>query len=133
MSYMLDTNTVGFLIRGHPAVLQRVTQTPPGMLSISAVTKGEIMFGLHRRPTARALHTAVTEFLRRVEVHPWDSDVADTYGAMRAELQRLGRSLGPFDMLIGAHALFLGIVLVSNEQGFRSVPSLNLEDWTSDS
>ena len=107
MSYMLDTNTVGFLIRGHPAVLKRVTQTPPDSLSISAVTKGEIMFGLYRRPTARALHTAIAEFLRRVEVHPWDSDIADCYGAVRAELERLGKTLGPLDMLIGAHAVFL--------------------------
>jgi len=90
------------------------------------------MFGLDRRPTARILHRAVTEFLRRVEVHPWDSDIADAYGAMRAELQRLGKSLGPLDMLIGAHALFLGAVLVSNDQGFRTVPGLNLEDWTRD-
>ena len=97
---------------------------------ISAVTKGEIAFGLKRRPADQALCTVVTEFLRRVDVLPWDSEVTDTYRAMRAELERLGKTLGALDMMIGAHALSLGAVLISNEQAFRSVPGLNLEDWT---
>jgi len=128
--YMLDTNMVGFLIRGRSAVLRRVTEAPPGTLCISAVTKGEIVFGLNRRPVGQLLRTAVTEFLRRVDVLRWDSEVADTYGAVRAELERLGKGLGALDMMIGAHALSLGAVLVTNDQAFRSVPGLDLEDWT---
>jgi tRNA(fMet)-specific endonuclease VapC len=128
--YMLDTNMVGFLIRGRSAVLRRVTEAPPGTLCISAVTKGEIVFGLNRRPVGQLLRTAVTEFLRRVDVLRWDSEVADTYGAVRAELERLGKGLGALDMMIGSHALSLGAVLVTNDQTFRSVPGLDLEDWT---
>jgi len=131
--YMLDTNMMGFLIRGRLAVLRRVTEAPPGALCISTVTKGEIIFGLNRRPANRLLHTAVTEFLRRVDVLAWDNGAADTYGAMRAELERLGKTLGALDMMIGAHALSLGAVLVTNDRAFRSVPGLELEDWTQNS
>jgi len=49
-------------------------------------------------------------------VLPWDSEVTDTYRAMRAELERLGKTLGALDMMIGAHALSLGAVLISNEK-----------------
>ena len=129
--YMLDTNMVGFLIRGRPAVLRRVTEAPPGALCISAVTKGEIAFGLNRRPAdQQLLRTAVTEFLRRVDVLPWDNEVANAYGVVRAELERLGKGLGALDMMIGVHALSLGAVLVTNDQAFRAVPGLSLEDWT---
>ena len=128
--YMLDTNMVGFLIRGRSAVLKRVTEAPPGALCISAVTKGEIAFGLNRRPADQLLRTAVTEFLRRVDVLPWDNEVANTYGVVRAELERLGNGLGALDMMIGVHALSLGAVLVTNDQAFRAVPGLSLEDWT---
>jgi tRNA(fMet)-specific endonuclease VapC len=128
--YMLDTNMVGFLIRGQSAVLKRVTDAPPGALCISAVTRGEIMFGLNRRPARQFLLAAVTEFLRRVDVLPWNSEVADTYGVVRAELERIGKALGALDMMIGAHALCLGAVLVTNDQAFRAVANLNLEDWT---
>src|SRR6516225_2044407 len=102
--YMLDTNMVGFLIRGRPGVLRRVTEAPPGALCISAVT----------------------EFLRRVDVLPWDNEVANTYGVVRAELERLGNGLGALDMMIGVHALSLGAVLVTNDQAFRAVPGLSL-------
>jgi len=128
--YMLDTNMVGFLIRGRPGVLRRVTEAPPGALCISAVTKGEIAFGLNRRPADQLLRTAVTEFLRRVDVLPWDNEVANAYGVVRAELERLGKGLGALDMMIGVHALSLGAVLVTNDQAFRAVPGLSLEDWT---
>jgi len=48
-------------------------------------------------------------------------------------LERLGKTLGALDMMIGAHALSLGAVLVTNDQSFRSVPDLELEDWTQNS
>jgi len=50
------------------------------------------------------LHTAVGEFLRRVDVLPWDSEVAERYGATRAAMERQGKTLGPLDLLIASHA-----------------------------
>jgi tRNA(fMet)-specific endonuclease VapC len=88
------------------------------------------MFGLSRRAPSPLLRTAVTEFLRHVDSLPWGTEVADTYGILRAELERVGKLLGPLDMMIGAHALSLGAVLVTNDQAFRAVPNLKLEDWT---
>jgi tRNA(fMet)-specific endonuclease VapC len=52
---------------------------------------------------------------------------------MRAELERIGKGLGALDMMIGAHALIFKAVLVTNDQAFRSVPGLDLEDWTQNS
>jgi predicted nucleic acid-binding protein len=51
---------------------------------ISAITAGELAFGLAKRPEAVALKAALDEFLRRVEVLPWDKAVAQTYGTLRA-------------------------------------------------
>jgi tRNA(fMet)-specific endonuclease VapC len=76
--YMLDTNVVGFLIRGRSAVLRRVTEASPSPLCICTVTKGEGVFGSSEGPAGQFLRAAVTEFLRRVDVLPWDSEVADT-------------------------------------------------------
>ena len=35
------------------------------------------------------------------------------------------------DLWIAAAALVLGAVLVTNDQGFKHVPGLTVEDWTS--
>ena len=96
---------------------------------ISAITAGELAFGLAKRPQAVALGEAVNEFLRRVEVMPWDDAVAQTYGALRAELQKNGRPLAALDLQIAAHALHLKATLVSNDKAFAQAGGLAVEDW----
>ena len=130
--YMLDTNTVSHLIREHPGVVRRVLAIPMAAVCISSITEGELLFGLARRPEAKRLHTAVREFLRRVDVLPWDSDVAVRYGAARAALERQGKTLGPLDLLIASHGLHAGAVLVTNDRAFAQVDGLRVEDWTAD-
>jgi len=130
--YMLDTNTVSHFIREHPAVVRRVLAVPMAAVCISSITEGELLFGLARRPEAKRLHTAVREFLRRVDVLPWDSDVAERYGGTRAALEQQGKTLGPLDLLIASHGLHAGAVLVTNDRAFAQVDGLRVEDWTAD-
>ena len=128
--YMLDTNTVSNLIKRHPLVAHRLVSVPMASLCISVITEGELLFGLARRPEAQRLHLAVRELLRRVDVLPWDRDVAERYGVVRAELEPRGKPLAPMDLQIAAHALCVGAVLVTNDRVFRQVLGLQIEDWT---
>ena len=130
MRYMLDTNAVSHLIKAHPVLVKRVTAAPMAALCISAITEGELLFGLAKRPAARQLHAAVTEFLKRVDVVPWDSSAAEHYGTLRASMEAQGKPLAPLDMLIGAHAVSVGAVLVTNDRAFQSIRDLQVEDWT---
>ena len=93
--YMLDTNTVSHLLRAHPSVARRVVAVPMASLCISAITEGELLFGLAKRPAAKQLHVAVREFLRRVDGLPWDSAAAALYGTVRADMSRQGKILAP--------------------------------------
>ncbi|MDO8787607.1 MAG: type II toxin-antitoxin system VapC family toxin [Sulfuritalea sp.] len=127
---MLDTNTVSYLLKAHPKVARRVAAAPMAFLCISAITEGELLFGLARRPDAKRLHRAVRELLRRVDVLPWDSTVAERYGAVRADMERRGKILAPLDLLIATHALSAGAVLVTNDRAFAKVADLEVEDWT---
>jgi tRNA(fMet)-specific endonuclease VapC len=128
--YMLDTNTVSHLLHGHPYVAKHILEVPMAALCISAITQGELLFGLAKRPAARALHLAVREFLRRVDVLPWDGEAAESYGSVRAQMSKVGKVLAPLDMLIAAHALSQAHVLVTNDQAFQQVSALQVADWT---
>ncbi len=128
--YMLDTNTISHLLKQHPNVVRHVLALPMASLCISAITEGELLFGLAKRPEAKRLQLAVKEFLRRVEVLPWDSTVSQQYGSVRAELASQGRTLAPLDLLIASHALSINATLVTNDQAFTQVPHLHLVDWT---
>lgn len=128
---MLDTNTVSYLLKGHPAVVRRVVETPMSALCISAITEGELLFGLVKRPEAKRLQVAVQEFLRRVDVLPWNNAIADFYGISRVDLEKQGKTLAPLDLLIASHALGTDAVLVSSDKAFSQLASLNIEDWAS--
>ncbi len=128
--YMLDTNTVSHLIKGHPAAARRVVDVPMASLCVSSITQGELLFGLAKRPGAKRLHVVVREFLLRVDVLSWDGAVAERYGGVRADMERQGKILGPLDLLIAAHTLAAGAVLVTNDRAFGLVAGLPIEDWT---
>jgi len=128
--YMLDTNTVSHLLREHPVVTKRIVAVPMASLCISAITEGELLFGLAKRPVAKRLHVAVREFLRRVDVLPWDNSTAEHYGVVRADMERRGRILASLDLLIATHALSVDAVLVTNDRAFSQMADLKVEDWT---
>jgi tRNA(fMet)-specific endonuclease VapC len=130
MRYMLDTNTVSSLIKEHPVVSKRIASLPMDRLCLSVISEGELLYGLAKKQDAKKLHRVVQEFLRRVDVLVWNSDVAEHYGFLRAELEGAGNVLGPLDMQIAAHAYQVGAILVSNDQAFKRVRKLKVEDWT---
>jgi tRNA(fMet)-specific endonuclease VapC len=129
--YLLDTNTASYIIRGNvPAVRRRLVRVPMAQVAISTVTEGELRYGVARRPDATRLQTIVHEFLLRLTILPWDSHAARQYGQLRAMLEREGQPMGNLDMMIGAQALASGLILVSNDQAFKRIKKLRVEDWT---
>ena len=129
--YLLDTNTARYIINGSvPEVRRRLVRVPMAQVFISAVTEGELRYGMARRPGATKLERIIEEFLLRVTVLPWDSDAAKQYGHLRADLERLGQPVGNLDMMIGAHALAAGAILVTNDRAFSRIKKLKAEDWT---
>jgi tRNA(fMet)-specific endonuclease VapC len=129
--YMLDTNMASYVIKGNiPRVRERLLKVAMAEVAVSAVTEGELRFGVARRPEAVRLKTAVEEFLLRVDVLPWDSETARRYGPVRAALEREGEPMGNLDMMIAAHALAAQTVLVTSDRIFRRVKGLKIEDWS---
>ncbi len=128
--YLLDTNTVSFMLKGNLPVRRRVMEVGMAQLAISTVTEGELLYGAARLPDATRLHAVIEDFFLRVAILPWDSDAARQYGQLRAWLERKGHSLGSLDTMIAAHALVVGAVLVTNDRAFSRIKKLEVEDWT---
>lgn len=129
---MLDTNTAGYIIKGRPATVQtHLRHVPIATLCISSITHAELLRGVAKKPDAKHLSLAVREFLLRVETLPWDVDAAEAYAQLRTACEKEGKALGAMDMLIAAHCVAVGAVLVTNDQAFYQLENyLKLEDWT---
>jgi tRNA(fMet)-specific endonuclease VapC len=129
--YLLDTNIASCVIKGNsPAVDRRLVKVAMAELAVSAVTEGELRFGAARLPQAVRWHAMIEDFFLRVAVLPWDSDAAQQYGQLRAALEREGQPMGNLDAMIGAHALALDVVLVTNDHVFARIKKLKVVDWT---
>lgn len=129
--YLLDTNIASHVIRGdRPEVSKRLASLPMEELAISAVTEGALLYGLARRNYPVTLSERVRQFLLRVDVLAWDRDVTRTYADLRASCEAKGVSLAPLDMMIAAHAVAAGAVLVTRDKAFSRVPDpLKAENW----
>lgn len=133
MLYLLDTDTCSYLIRGHsPQIENRLADLAPNDRCISVITRAELLYGLKRLPPSHRLHTAVRRFLRMVSVLPWDEDAADFYAEIRYQLVSSGQPIGELDMMIAAHALAAGAVLVTdNLRHYERIEQpLTLENWS---
>ncbi|MBA3697990.1 MAG: type II toxin-antitoxin system VapC family toxin [Planctomycetes bacterium] len=129
MTWLLDTNTVSFYLRGIPTVVQRVQGEKPADLAVSAITAFELRYGAMKRQSAK-LTAAVEGFLTFVTTLPFDGEVAARAGALKVALEKKGQPSGLPDLLIAAHALTLDLTLVSNNtKDFAHIPGLRLVDW----
>jgi tRNA(fMet)-specific endonuclease VapC len=129
--YLLDTNTVSYILKGNfPRVRDRLVRVPISEIGISVITEAELRFGLAKLPQAAKLGVVVEEFLRRIEILPWDSDAAQHYARQRAALEESGEPMGNLDLMIASQALALGAIVVTNDHVFRRVKDLRIEDWT---
>jgi tRNA(fMet)-specific endonuclease VapC len=133
--YLLDTNTAGYIVSGRsPSVRNRLRESLAGsVVAVSAITEAEIYYGLELKPEASRLRAAVEKLFEAIEVRAWDSTAARAYGRLRALLKAAGTPLEELDLLIAAHALALGAVLVSHDQAFHNVAAfVTVVDWATD-
>ena len=131
MRYLLDTNICIYIAKRKPeGVLTRFERLRPGDVGISIITYLELVYGAWNSQRAEA-NLAIIDRLRRIiPVQPLDVAVATHYGRLRTELERKGRPIGGYDLLIAAHALSLGLTLVTNNvREFARVEGLRIDNW----
>jgi tRNA(fMet)-specific endonuclease VapC len=130
--HLLDTDTASFIIKGRsPGVEAKLAAIPPDRVCVSAVTRAELMYGLKRLPPSHRLHVGVRQFFKIVQVLAWDADAADWYAEIRHQLTTAGQPIGEMDMMIAAHTISIGAVLVTNNTRHfeRIAAPLALANW----
>ncbi len=132
MLHMLDTDTVSYVIKGRPPAIEaKLALILPSMVCISVMTRAELLYGLKRLPADHRLHLAVRQFLKIVRILPWDAEAADWYADIRHQIMGSGQTIGELDMMIAAHSLSAGAVLVTNNiRHYQRIEApLILENW----
>ncbi len=131
MRYMLDTNICIYIIKRHPPqVLHRLEALTQGSAVMSVVTYAELRAGLEIQTANRAQdERALALLINRIPVLPFTETNAESFGVLRAAVRHRRRDT--MDQLIAAHAVSIGVTLVTNnETDFKDYPGLKVENWT---
>lgn len=129
MRYLLDSDTCIFALRDNLNVMRRLVDSPQSDWGISSLTAFELERGIAsglRHDIARQTEG----FIRAAQVFDFGQIQAKRAAEIELHLKRLGKVSGVVDILIAAHAVSLGLTLVTNNlKHFEHVPGLKLENW----
>lgn len=130
MRYLLDTNILIAMTKERPGLADRLAQCPASAILLSSVVVAEIEYGIAKSARREHNRRIFDVLLAGFAVSAFDTAAARHYGPIRAELEKQGRLIGPNDLMIAAHALALGAVLVTDNVGeFSRVDGLAVENW----
>ena len=130
LAYLLDTNILSDLIR-HPqgTVASKIAAAGEQTVCTSIIVAAELRYGANKSGS-RKLADRIDLILSALEILPLETLADRHYADIRHQLTREGNLIGPNDMLIAAHALTVGLTVVTANIGeFSRVPGLSVENW----
>ncbi len=136
--YLLDTDILSLLHRGHTIVRQHVARVDPAEIATTVVTKIQILqarydFILRASDSSELLRaqswlSRSESLLSRIAIVPLTETSADEFDRLRTQMRL--RKIGRADLLIACIALANRATLVTrNLRHFQQVPNLKLENW----
>ena len=133
MICILDTDTLVYFVNRKPGferIARRMSGRSPGELRLSAITLAELQFGIENGEFHAENQQALTGLLEFLQAEDFPSAAAQDYAEIRSALLAKGKPIGPYDLLIAAHARHIGATVVTNnEREFRRVPGLAVQNW----
>ena len=131
IKYLLDTNICIYIIKKQPLqVIQKLQSLDISEVGISSITLSELEYGISKSSSPDKNKIALTKFLAPIQILPFDDKAAQSYGIIRADLEKEGKPIGPLDTFIAAHAYSLPCTLITNNlKEFARVNELKVENW----
>lgn len=128
--YLLDTNICIYYMKGRYGLDKKLESRHKEALFISEITLAELKFGVAKSERSDKNRRVLDNFLTGVQILPI-FDALDVYADEKARLQKVGRPVDDFDLLIGATAVANDMILVTNNlKHFNRLSGIQLEDWT---
>jgi tRNA(fMet)-specific endonuclease VapC len=132
--FLLDTDTIVYLLKGHPAVTDNLALRAGDVVGTSAVTLMELYYGAFKSRQVASNLARVRALEKGAKIWDVGREAAEIFGVLKAQLEGEGTRLDDFDLAIAACALGYDLTLVTNNLAhFGRVPGLRVENWTESS
>ena len=130
VTVLLDTNVCIAVMRGYPKAIAHLAALSPADCAVSVVSAYELFTGVAKCREPGRERAKVMKLLSAVRVAAFDRPAAERAAQVRADLERVGLTCGPYDLLLAGHARSLGLRLATNNlREFARVDGLSVEDW----
>jgi predicted nucleic acid-binding protein len=128
VTYLLDTNAIGDLMRAAPRIENWMAGLDQADRVVTCtIVRGEILFGIARLPAGKRrveLEGTGHQFLAAFRCEPIPERAADFYATLKITRQQGGLVLDENDLWVAATALALGATLVSRDSDFAGIEGL---------
>ncbi len=126
---MLDTNMCIYLIKYQPEIVRhRFEQCYVGEVVMSAITYAELQYGVRVSSNPEQEQRNLASLVEDIPIAPFETKSGVAYGTIR--LAPTERKADQLDKLIAAHAVSLGVVLITkNQKDYAKYPGLRYENW----
>lgn len=130
LRFMLDTNICIRVLRDRPPSARPRFNAERDALCISTATLAKLLHGAAKSARPAEKRREVDRLASRLAVLPFDEDAAAHFGDIRADLERRGMVIGPYDLMVAGHARSRGLIVVTGNLGeFARMDGLRCEDW----
>jgi len=130
--YLLDTNIIIYTLKNKFENIKFMIENA-GMnnVCVSSLTVAELEHGAAKSNNPDKSRAIMYEFLTPFEILNFDTKSAEYYGRIRADLEKIGKVIGPIDLMIAAVAMANSAIIVTdNEREFERIDGLKIENWT---
>lgn len=128
--YLLDTDIIIYSLKGVPEVIESMKNHATDPKAVSVITYGELIYGAEKSQQKSRNLSKIYRLRELFPVIDVSCAIMDTFGDLKATLNRKGTPVDDFDLIIAATALSMGYSVVSNnEKHFRKIPDLSCVNW----
>jgi tRNA(fMet)-specific endonuclease VapC len=132
VTYLLDTDTCIYWLKGDRSVLESLQQAGMGRIAISVITAAELYFGAYHSAHVAENLARAEAFVNQLPVFPLDNTALRVFGRVKSELRKQGQPVADFDLLIAATAMTADRILVTNNtRHYERIENLRIENWAS--
>ena len=131
--YLLDTNICIFLIKNKfPNLTNKILNSKSCDIFLSSVSIAEMEYGASKSQNRDKNRQALLDFCMDFEnIIDFTAEDTETYGLIRAYLEKQGKVIGPYDMQLASQAMSRNLTVVTNNfDEFSRIPWIKVEDWT---
>ena len=121
-NFLVDTNIVIEVFKGNKEIADYLYKLPE--IFISSIVLGELYIGINRVAN-RAKHLKrLNDFLKLTTILNVDGETAAIYGAIIADLYKLGKPIPTNDVWIAATAIQYNLTLLTADRHFEEIDNL---------